>query len=99
MNVFTLCRRLLVRTAFLAAAALATAYGEPSPPAATPDSDSASVTAGLTPEGGRIVVEAKGMAAPVPLFFSASVDQHVRLGSAEIAGEMRIRLHILQGRP
>jgi hypothetical protein len=61
--------------------------------------DNASVSAGLTPEGGRIVVEAKGMPAPAPVFFSAAVDQAVRLGVAEIAGEMHLRLHVLQGKP
>ena len=54
---------------------------------------------GLTPEGGRIVVEAKGMPAPAPLFFAASVEETVSLGTAAVAGEMRLRLHVLQGRP
>ena len=67
--------------------------------AASPEPDGASVSAGLTPEGGRIVVEAKGVPAPVPLFFTAAVDESVRLGTAEIAGEMRLRLHVVQGRP
>ena len=61
--------------------------------------DSAKVSATLTPEGGRIVVEAQGMPPAVPLFFSAAVDQTVRLGRAEIAGETRLRLHVIQGRP
>jgi hypothetical protein len=63
------------------------------------DADSARVSAALTPEGGRIVVEAKGMPAPPPLFFTAAVEQTVRLGRAEITGEMRLKLHVLQGRP
>ena len=67
--------------------------------AADPEPDGARVSAGLTPEGGRIVVEAKGVPAPVPLFFTAAVDESVRLGAAEIAGEMRLRLHVVQGRP
>ena len=61
--------------------------------------DSAKVSAALTPEGGRIVVEAQGVPPVVPLFFSAAVDQSVRLGRAEVAGEMRLKLHVLQGRP
>jgi hypothetical protein len=61
--------------------------------------DSAKVSAALTPEGGRIVVEALGVLPAVPLFFSATVEQTVRLGRAEVAGEMRLKLHVLQGRP
>jgi hypothetical protein len=94
MNAYKLIRLPFMRTAMFAASTLACAFGEP-----RSEADSASVTAGLTPEGGRIVVEAKGMPAPAPLFFSASVDQMVRLGSAGIAGEMRIALHVLQGKP
>jgi hypothetical protein len=67
--------------------------------AADPEPDGARVSAGLTPEGGRILVEAKGVPAPVPLFFTAAVDESVRLGTDEIAGEMRLRLHVVQGRP
>ena len=66
---------------------------------ANAEPDSASVTAGLAPEGGRIVVEARGMPAPVPLFFSVAADQTLRFGSAEIAGEIRLKIHVLQGRP
>ncbi len=64
-----------------------------------PGADNAKVSAALTPGGGRIVVEAQGLPPTVPLFFSAAVDQTVRLGRAEISGEMRLRLHVVQGRP
>ncbi len=97
MNVFNITRHSSVRTALLALSALAGALGE-APPSPL-NADNASVTAGLTPEGGRIVVEARGMPAPAPLFFSAAVDQVDHLGASEIAGEMHIRLHVLQGKP
>jgi hypothetical protein len=74
----------------LACAAAAHAKTEP---------DNAGVSAALTPGGGRIVVEAHGVPPPAPLFFSAEADQTVRLGMAEVTGEMRLRLHVLQGRP
>ncbi len=80
------------------AAALALVAGVLAP-ATLSAADNAKVSAALTPEGGRIVVEAHGVPPPPPLFFSARVDQTVRLGRAEVSGEMRIRLHVLQGRP
>ncbi|HTU01520.1 MAG TPA: hypothetical protein VMG58_06875, partial [Candidatus Sulfotelmatobacter sp.] len=97
MNGCRISRSAPWRVAVLALSALASSAG--APPPANAGSDHASVSAGLTPEGGRILVEAKGMPAPAPLFFSAAVEQSVRLGAAEIAGEMRLRLHVLQGKP
>jgi len=67
--------------------------------ATAPAAGSANAAAELAPEGGRIVVEAKGVPPPPPLFFSARVDQTVRLGRDAVAGEMHVRLHVLQGRP
>ena len=61
--------------------------------------DSAKVSAALTPEGGRIVVEAQGLPPAVPVFFSAIVEQTVKLGIAEVVGEARLKLHVVQGRP
>jgi len=61
--------------------------------------DNAHVTSSLTPEGGRIVVEAQGMPAPVPVFFSATAEHALKLGAAEITGEIRLRLRVVQGRP
>jgi len=77
----------------LAGASVALAAGDKSA------ADSAKVSAALTPGGGRIVVEAQGVPPAVPLFFSASADQTIRVGRAEIAGEMRLKLHVVQGRP
>jgi hypothetical protein len=94
MNGYKITGSAPLRAGVAALAALSRALCAPSP-----EPDQASVSAGLTPEGGRIVVEAKGMPAPAPLFFSASVEETVRLGTAAVAGEMRLRLHVLQGRP
>jgi len=89
--------RAALRLALLALAALAGAAGSPAP--AKTEAGDANVSAALTPEGGRIVVEAHGVPPPAPLFFSAEADQTVRLGMAEVRGEIRLRLHVLQGRP
>ncbi len=86
-----------LRATLLSLSALTCAFAQAPRPAA--EADNASVNAGLTPDGGRIVVEARGLPAPVPLFFSASVDEVVRVGSLEIAAEMRVHLHVLQGKP
>ena len=64
-----------------------------------PVPDSANVTTTLTPETGRMIIDAKGVPPPPPLFFSATVDQTVRLGLTEITGEAHMKLHILQGKP
>ena len=51
------------------------------------------------PEGGRIVIEGVGVPPPAPLFFSATAEHTIRLGVAEITGEVRLKLHVVQGRP
>jgi hypothetical protein len=61
--------------------------------------DSAKVTSSLTPEGGRIVVEAQGLPAEVPVFFSATAEHAFKLGVAELSGEVRVHLRLVQGRP
>jgi hypothetical protein len=53
----------------------------------------------LSPDGGRIVIEATGIQQPAPLFFSATVDQQIRLAATEIIGEFKVKVQILQGRP
>ncbi len=83
-------RLLPLAAAFLFAGALAAA---PKP------ADSAKASTSLTPEGGRIVVDVQGVPPAVPLFFSAVAEQTVRLSSAEIAGELRLKLHVVQGKP
>ncbi|MEO7414348.1 MAG: glycosyltransferase family 87 protein [Opitutaceae bacterium] len=67
--------------------------------AAAPKSDAAKVSAALTPDGGRIVIETSGLPPPPPLFFSANVDQSIRLGAAEITGELKLKIQIIQGKP
>jgi hypothetical protein len=61
--------------------------------------DNSRASATLLPDGGRLVVDVQGVPPPAPLFFSASVEQVIRLGLAEIAGEARVRLRVVQGRP
>jgi hypothetical protein len=53
----------------------------------------------LTTDAGRIVIEAHGLQTPAPLFFSATAEQVIQLGAAEIIGELKIKLQIVQGRP
>ena len=67
--------------------------------AAPKPADSAKSSATLTPDGGRIVVDVQGVPPAVPLFFSAVADQTVRLAPAEISGELRLKLHVVQGKP
>ncbi len=61
--------------------------------------EDARVSTALSPDGGHIVVEAHGMPAPVPLFFTAEVNQTIRLGPTAIAGEIQLHLRVLQGMP
>jgi len=61
--------------------------------------DTARVTSSLTPEGGRIVVEAHGVPAEAPTFFSVNAEHVITAGMAEVAGEIRVRVRIVQGRP
>ncbi len=80
----------LLATLFAVAGALVAA------PKAT---DTAKASTSLTPEGGRIVVDVQGVPPAVPLFFSANAEQTVRLSPAEIAGDLRLKLHVVQGKP
>jgi len=82
--------RLFAIAALLAAGALLAA---PKP------AGTAKSTATLTPDGGRIVVDVQGVPPAVPLFFSAVADQTVRLAAAELTGELRLKLHVVQGKP
>jgi len=61
--------------------------------------DNATLTAGVAPDGGNIVVEAHGLQPKAPLFYSATVDNAVRINPSEVTGEMKIKLTILQGHP
>ena len=61
--------------------------------------DSATMTAGLAPDGGNIVVEAHGVHPKAPLFYSATADNTVRVTPDEVTGEMKIKLTVLQGHP
>src|SRR5690606_7195837 len=58
----------------------------------------APVTTQMTPgAGGKIVVEATGVAAPVPVFFTGTADQAVRVAAGEITGETKLTLRVVQG--
>ncbi|MES2697539.1 MAG: hypothetical protein V4773_29005, partial [Verrucomicrobiota bacterium] len=61
--------------------------------------DKATVSTTLSPDAGRLVIEAHGVPPPAPVFFSAAVEQLVRVGAAEIAGEARVKLRVVQGKP
>ncbi len=78
---------------FTCLGAIGSALGAPA------KTDTAKSSATPPPDGGRIVIEGVGVPPPVPLFFSATVDQVLRLGSAEITGESKLKLHVVQGRP
>ena len=97
MNTTTSRCRITLKGAVLALMALASPLCRPAQ--AEPDSSGATASTTLSPDGGRIVVEAHGVAPPVPVFFSAEANERVLLGLAEITGEMRLGLRVLQGRP
>ena len=48
-------------------------------------------------EIGSIVVNGRPPVVPPPLIFTAAADETVALGSAEVAGQMRLKLHVVQG--
>lgn len=78
---------------FAAVTGVATVFG------AAAKGDGATVSTALKPDGGRIVIETSGLPPPAPFFFSATVEQLFRLGAAEIAGELKVKLQVVQGRP
>lgn len=61
--------------------------------------DTANLSATLAPDGGRIVIQAQGMPAPAPVFFSANVEQAIQLSEAEIVNVSTVRIQVRQGRP
>jgi hypothetical protein len=65
----------------------------------TAGADGATLAAGLTPGGGSITVEAHGVQPKAPLFFSATVEDVIHLGMAEVTGEMKVHLSVIQGHP
>jgi hypothetical protein len=89
--------RVTLQGAVLALMALVSPLGRPAQ--AEPDSAGATASTTLSPDGGRIVVEAHGVAPPAPVFFSAEANERAFLGLAEITGEMRLTLRVIQGRP
>ena len=60
--------------------------------------DDATVTAEVNEEGGRIVVEAKGVRPRVPTWFSAEVSGIASVGPGKMDYEFTLRLKVLQGR-
>ncbi len=67
--------------------------------AAAATADGARVSTALAPDGGgRIVVEATGVKAEAPLFFTARAEQALRAGAETVTGEARLALRIVQGR-
>jgi hypothetical protein len=61
--------------------------------------DTASVSTGLAPNGGSIVVEARGLQPKAPLFYSTTVENVLRASPTEITGEMKVKFSVLQGHP
>jgi len=61
--------------------------------------DRAGVSAQLAPGDGHLVVEAHGVMPEAPLFFSATSENVMRLGTGEIVGEIKLVIRVVQGRP
>lgn len=51
------------------------------------------------PDSGRLIIEGRGVPPPVRVFFSASGEQHVRVGMNSVTSEIRLNLRVVQGRP
>jgi hypothetical protein len=64
-----------------------------------PPPEGATVSTDLTPDHGRIIVEARGLPAPAPVFYAVTASQVLQLGAAGIRGEMQVRVRVLQGKP
>lgn len=91
-SVWRLVRRLGVLLAF-STAGIAVSLGA----VARPDATKPATT--LPAEGGRIVIETPAPPTPPPLFFSATAEHAILLGAGEITGEVKVKLHIVQGQP
>jgi len=61
--------------------------------------DQAHVFTQLTPGGGRLVVEARGVMPKSPLFFTATADNAIQFHAHEITGEIKVAVRIVQGSP
>lgn len=92
MTTLALAMPRFLRPAALALAILAPALRADTVPAAAEPQPTG-------PEIGRIVVESRPPQVPPPLVFTASVEEAVTASSSGIAGEMRLRLHVVQGVP
>ncbi len=82
----------VLRLVLLLSATLAAAFAAPQP---GPDAAGAG---GLSSAAGRIVIHAEGLTPPTPLYFSAAVDQRVKVSAQEIVGEARVTLRVVQGK-
>ncbi len=92
MKTLALAMPISLRPALLALALLAPALrAQEAPAAAEPPPEPSEI--------GRIVVESRPPQVPPPLVFTASVEEAVTAGSGEVRGEMRVRLHVVQGSP
>lgn len=60
---------------------------------------SAQMSANVDPDDGRILIEAHGVRPKAPLFFSAAAESVIDIGAGSVAGEMKLRIHVVQGKP
>lgn len=74
--------------------ALSSALAEPNP-----NPPPSSLSAALDGGEGHLVVEARGVPPPVPVFFSAVADETFTFGSTDVRGEAHVRIHVVQGHP
>src|ERR1043166_9285660 len=95
MHIRILNRTRTLKFLFVALAMAIEGVGASAAPKAS--AENSAISTSLGQEGSHLIVEVKGAPPPAPVFFSATVEQMVRLGSAEIAADARIKLHVLQG--
>lgn len=86
---YSRCRLTLLTTALALSAAAAPQTSH----------ETAHVSTSIGPEASRLTVDVQGVPPPVPVFFSAAVEQTLRFSANEVLGEARVKVHVVQGRP
>lgn len=76
---------------------------EPAPPADPAEdpqitADGAALTAEVNDQGGRIIVEAKGVRPKVPMFFRAEAHEKVAVKTDQVDYEIALGLNVVQGK-
>lgn len=83
----------------LAALSLLALQALSAPAKVVPGENEATVTTSLSPEGGRILLEAQGLPPKPALYFAATVSSSYAIGLDGVSGESAVHVQVLQGIP